>query len=81
MNHTGARQRNAGSFQQSTLNENVNLMSPKDRPTMRTTNMSCAGIRQESNLKVVKIYSKCPALEFVMIGQSSISTKVIAQAA
>jgi len=55
-------------------NENVDLMSPKDRSTLRTINTNVrAEIRHESNP------DRGRRLEFATIGHSSISTSVVAQ--
>ena len=44
---------NADSFQEPTLNQNVSSLTPKNRPILRSSNLSLAGDLQESIPKVV----------------------------
>ena len=43
----------ADSFQEPTLNQNVSSLTPKNRPILRSSNLSLAGGLQESIPKVV----------------------------
>ena len=44
---------NADSFQEPTLNQNISSLTPQNRPTLRSSNMSLAGDAEKSILKVV----------------------------
>ena len=44
---------NADSFKEPTLNQNVNSLTPQNRPILRSSNLSLAGDLQESIPKVV----------------------------
>ena len=44
---------NADSFKEPTVNQNVSSLTPKNRPILRSSNLSLAGDLQESIPKVV----------------------------
>ena len=46
-------EREADSFKEPTLNQNVNSLTPQNRPILRSSNLSLAGDLQESIPKVV----------------------------
>jgi len=48
-------EQNADSFQEPTLNQNVSSLTPQNRPTLRSTNMSIAADTEESIPEIVTI--------------------------